>query len=85
MSGLLPGNLGGVAQPTSGNPNPISNLTKIKLCDFPFPILDRTQNSIPYFRPDPYPILLAQTFENFQFPKIIKLHLSVVQVQIRVH
>ena len=58
-SGLLPGNLGGGVQPTSGNPNPISNLTEIKLCDFPFPISDRTQNSIPYFRPDPYPILLA--------------------------
>ena len=85
MSELLAGNLGGVVQPTSGNPTPISNLTKIKLCDFPFPISDRAQNSIPYFRPDPYPILLASTFENFQFPKIIKLHLLEMQMQIRVH
>ena len=59
MSELLTGKLGGVVQPTSGNPNPISTLTKIKLCDLPFPISDGTQNSIPYFRPDPYPILLA--------------------------
>ena len=42
--GVLPGNLGGGVQPTTGNPNPIS---------------DPTQNSIPYFRPDPYPISFA--------------------------
>ena len=47
MSELLTGNLGGVVQPTSGNPNPISTLTEIKLCDFPFLTSDRTQNFIP--------------------------------------
>ena len=52
MSELLTGNLGGVVQPTSGNPNPISTLTKIKLCDFPL---------IPYFRPDPKFYTLFQT------------------------
>ena len=42
MSGLPPGNLGGVVQPTSGNPNPISNLTKINYVIFPsvaYPVL----------------------------------------------
>ena len=30
--------------------------TLTKICDFPYPISDLTQNFIPYFRPDPYPI-----------------------------
>ena len=42
--GLLPENLsGGMRHPA----------------DFPYLISDRTQNSIPYFRPDPYPISFA--------------------------
>ena len=32
---------------------------QIKICDFPNPISDLTQNSIPSFRPDPYPISFA--------------------------
>ena len=61
---------------------PLETLTlfQTKICDFPCPISDLTQNFIPYFRPDPYrpyPILIAKTFENFfKFPTIIKCHLS---------
>ena len=52
-------------------------LFQTKICDFPYPIWDLTQNSIPYFRPDPYPISFAYTFENFfKFTTIIKFHLS---------
>jgi len=29
----------------------ILTLFKTKICDFPYPISDLTQNSIPYFRP----------------------------------
>ena len=40
---------------------PLETLTlfQTKICDFPHPISDLTQNFIPYFRPDPYPILFA--------------------------
>ena len=34
-------------------------LFQTKLCDFPYPISDLTQNSTLYFRPDPYPISIA--------------------------
>ena len=39
-------------------PPAIGTLTlfETKVCDFRCPISDLTQNSIPYFRPDPYPI-----------------------------
>ena len=35
---------------------PLESLTlfQTKICDFPYPISDLTQNYIPYFRPDPY-------------------------------
>ena len=52
-------------------------LFQTKICDFPYPISDLTQNSIPYFIPDPYPIPFAWAFENFlKFPTIIKSHSS---------
>ena len=41
--GVLTGNLGGGVQ--------IASLFQTKICDFPYPISDLTQNSILYFRP----------------------------------
>ena len=42
-----------------GPPLQTSTLFQTKICDFSYPISDLTQNSIPYFRPDPYPISFA--------------------------
>jgi len=48
-------------------------LFQTKRCDFPYPILDLTQNLITYFRPDPNPISFAYTFEKgLKFPMLIK-------------
>ena len=56
--GLLPENLSGGMRPPA---------------DFAYPISDLSQNSIPYFRPDPYPISFALRFDNFfKFRTIIK-------------
>ena len=46
-------------------------LFQTKICDFPYPISDLTQNLIPYFRPHPNPISFAlrRAFEKgFKFP-----------------
>ena len=72
--GILSGNLGGGQ---CGSPVEALTLFQTKICDFPFPISVLTENCIHYFRPDPYPILIAKTFENFlKFQTIIKSHLS---------
>ena len=34
-------------------------LFQTKICDFPYPISDLTQNLIPYFRPEAKPISFA--------------------------
>ena len=46
-------------------------LFQTKMCDFSYPISDLTQNSLRYFRPVPYSISFAETFENFfKFPTL---------------
>lgn len=51
----------------SGNPYPVSE----QKSDFPYPITDLTQNSIPYFKPDTYPVSIVQIFEKgFKFPML---------------
>ena len=53
--GLLSEDLGGVC----GALLETLSLFQTKICDFPYPISDLTQNLIPYFRPDPNPISSA--------------------------
>ena len=78
--GVLPGNLGGgVRVEVCGPPLESLTLFHTKIYDFPYPISDLTQNLTFSFRPDPYPISFARTFENFfKFPTIIKSHLSKI-------
>ena len=48
--GILLGNAGGGVRRDSGTSYPF----QIKICDFPYPILDLPKISYPIFRPDPY-------------------------------
>ena len=71
--GVLPGNLVEGMQPATGT----VTLFQTKICDFPYPISDLTPISMPYFRPDPYPISFSSTFENFfKFQTMTKSHIS---------
>jgi len=63
--------LGGVVLRASGNPYPI--LDQNMWFSLSYFRSDLTQNLIPFFRPDPNPILFALTFEKgFKFPMFIK-------------
>ena len=77
-----------------GPPLETRTLFQTKICDFPYPISDLTQNSIPYFRPVRTLFRFVKPFRtSFNCP-IIKSHLSGEEVasskngtqfQIKVH